>query len=166
MRWRLVRHGLAGVVVLLLLAGCATSDEHAALEAAREPLVVSSHLSDAQQKFLAGDFGLAERSYRAAVEENSNDVDAWLGLAACYDELRRFDLADQAYGEVLKRVGETPEVLNNIGYSYLLRGDLTKAQAKIAAAYERDPGNPTIRANVDKLNERLAKSGGPTLAVR
>lgn len=159
MRWRLVRQGLAGVL-LLLLAGCATSDERLAAEAAREPAVVSSHLSDAQQKFLAGDFGLAERSYRAAVEQTPDDVDAWLGLAACYDQLRRFDLADKAYGEVLKRAGETPEVLNNIGYSYLLRGDLAKAQTKIAAAYERDPDDPTIRANVDKLNQQLAKSRG------
>lgn len=165
MRWRLARSVLAGVVVVVL-AGCSAVGEQPELAAIDEPAVVSTRLVEAQQQFLSGDFGLAERSYRAAVEENPNDLDAWLGLAASYDELRRFDLADKAYAEVLRRTGETPELLNNIGYSHLLRGDLVTAKTKIAAAYAGNPDNPTIRANVEKLNETLAKNSAATLALR
>jgi Flp pilus assembly protein TadD len=50
------------------------------------------------------------------------------GLAASYDRLRRFDLADRAYQEAIRIVGRTPEVLNDQGFSYILRGDYGRAQ--------------------------------------
>ena len=65
--------------------------------------------------------------------------EAWLGLAASYDRLRRYELADRAYNEALKIYGPRPEVLNNIGYSYMLRGDLRKARAKFQEAQAQDP---------------------------
>ncbi|TMJ35509.1 MAG: tetratricopeptide repeat protein, partial [Alphaproteobacteria bacterium] len=47
--------------------------------------------------FRNGDYGLAEQKFRKAVEVTPKDAEAWLGLAASYDQLRRFDLADNAY---------------------------------------------------------------------
>ena len=76
----------------------------------------------------------------------------WIGLAASYDRLRRFDLADRAYGQAIKLVGETVQLLNNQGYSYMLRGDLQRARQKFHKAYELNPGNPTILNNIELLN--------------
>lgn len=103
--------------------------------------------------FRSNNFGLAEKSFRTAVEKHPNDAEAWLGLAASYDRLRRFDLADRAYQQVLRLVGRTPEVLNNLGFSYLLRGDYARAQKIFREAQAKDPHNPYIEANIHLLEE-------------
>jgi len=95
-----------------------------------------------------GDYGLAETSFRKAVEEDHNNAEAWLGLAASYDRLKRFDLADRAYDVVIKLVGYTPTVLNNLGYHQLLRGDREAAKKDLVAAHNGDPQNPFIRNNL------------------
>ncbi len=100
----------------------------------------------------AGNYAMAERHFREAVEKNKADVDSWMGLAAAYDNLGRFDLADRAYQQVLRlRGGETVEVLNNLGYSYLLRGDGTRALSQFERALALDPNNLVIANNIKLL---------------
>jgi hypothetical protein len=81
-----------------------------------------------KKQYRANNFGLAEKYFRHAVELHPRDAEAWLGLAASYDRLRRFDLADRAYGQAVSIVGPTAEILNNQGYSYMLRGDYKRAR--------------------------------------
>src|SRR5262249_4714019 len=99
-----------------------------------------------------GNDGMADRYCRDAVEKAPRDVTAWLGLAASNDRLRRFELADQAYAEAIKLRGTTLQILNNQGYSYMLRGDLARAREKFLQAYKLDPRNPTIKNNLELLN--------------
>jgi Flp pilus assembly protein TadD len=122
-----------------------------------EPADVKYYPSDeplrlAIQHFNAGHYGLAERYFRDAVEKAPRDATAWVGLAACYDRINRFDLADRAYSQAIKLVGETVDILNNQGYSYMLRGDLTAARKKFLRAYEREPNNPTVVNNLKLLD--------------
>ena len=105
------------------------------------------------QRFYEGNFGLAQQYFQDAVEKSPEDVMAWIGLAASYDRLGRFDLADHAYGAAAKLEGETPRLLNNEGYSYMLRGDLGKARAKFDEALRLDPNNATAINNLALLNE-------------
>jgi Flp pilus assembly protein TadD len=104
------------------------------------------------EHFNRGNFGIAERYFRDATEKAPKDPTAWIGLAAAYDRLARFDLADRAYVYAIRLVGETTEILNNQGYSYMLRGDLVNARKKFLKAYEREPNNPTIANNLQLLN--------------
>ena len=104
------------------------------------------------EHFNRGHFGIAERYFRDATEKAPKDPTAWIGLAAAYDRLARFDLADRAYAYAIRLVGETTEILNNQGYSYMLRGDLVNARRKFLKAYEREPNNPTIVNNLQLLN--------------
>ena len=104
------------------------------------------------EHFNRGHFGIAERYFRDATEKAPKDPTAWIGLAAAYDRTGRFDLADRAYFYAIKLVGETTEILNNQGYSYMLRGDLVNARKKFLKAYEREPNNPTIANNLQLLN--------------
>jgi Flp pilus assembly protein TadD len=103
--------------------------------------------------FRSNNFGLAERAYRSAVEKHPRDAEAWVGLAASYDRLRRFDLADRAYAEAAKLVGRTPEILNDEGFSYMLRGDYARAHKTLAEARAKDPANPYVQANLQLLEE-------------
>jgi tetratricopeptide (TPR) repeat protein len=117
-------------------------------------------LSIGKKYFRQGSYGLAERHFRKAVELHPQDAESWLGLAAAYDRLHRFDLADRAYGEVIKIIGQTPEVLNNQGFSYMLRGDYRRARATLLAARAKDPKSPYIANNLRLLDasERKAKA--------
>jgi len=105
-------------------------------------------------------YGLAERHFRRAAEKLPRDGEAWLGLAASYDRLKRYDLADRAYREAIAIFGPRPEVINNIGYSYLLRGDLRRARVKFAEAQAKDPGNPTIANNIALVDEAARRRKG------
>lgn len=135
----------------------------------QEPSDVKYYASDEPLKlgiehFNRGHYGLAERYFRDATEKAPKDVTAWVGLAASYDRLARFDLADRAYTMAIRLAGETTEILNNLGYSYMLRGDLVSARRKFLKAYEREPNNPMIVNNLKLLNSSyrfVQRSAGP-----
>jgi Flp pilus assembly protein TadD len=105
-----------------------------------------------QEFFNRGIYGIAQRYFQDAVEKAPKDPSAWIGLAASYDHLRRFDLADRAYHQAIGLTGETTQILNNQGYSYMLRGKLTAAREKFKEAFQREPDNPTIQNNINLLN--------------
>jgi Tetratricopeptide repeat len=105
--------------------------------------------------FRSNNFGLAEKSFRSAVEKHPRDAEAWVGLAASYDRLRRFDLADRAYQEAIRLIGPTADILNNEGFSYMLRGDYARARRTLEAAEAKDPANPYIQANLRLLEDSV-----------
>jgi tetratricopeptide (TPR) repeat protein len=162
---RLVGMPLFGLA-LFALAGCNTISEVTAVPAVDQvaPTVPVQNAGDIKyypsdeplklglEYFKKGSYGIANRYFRDAVEKAPKDPEAWIGLAASYDRLRRFDLADQAYAAAIKLTGETLEILNDRGYSYMLRGDLTKARVKFLKAYQLDPTNPTVINNLQLLN--------------
>jgi len=117
-------------------------------------------LSTAKKYFRQGSYGQAERYFRKAVERHPRDAESWIGLAAAYDRLKRFDLADRAYAQAIRLVGSTPEVLNNQGFSYILRGDYRRARAILMEAQAAAPNNPYIKNNLRLLSasERKGKA--------
>ena len=154
--------GIAAVstVMALMLAGCGGMFDGIS------PLTTLTVQEPASEKFLPadepyrlgaehfnrGDYGLAERYFREAVEKAPEDGASWVALASSYDRLRRFDLADRAYGRAIELCGETVQILNNQGYSQMLRGNLKSARAKFLKAAARDPDNPTILNNIRLLD--------------
>ncbi len=123
----------------------------------QEPTDVKYYPSDEPvrmglEQFNRGNYGIAQRYFKDAVEKAPRDVTAWIGLAASYDRLRRFDLADQAYVQAIRLGGETVQILNDQGYSYMLRGNLSVARRKFEKAYSLDPANPVIVNNLELLN--------------
>jgi Tfp pilus assembly protein PilF len=110
-------------------------------------------LSLGKKYYRAADFGLAEKHFRRAVETHANDAEAWLGLAASYDQLRRFDLADRAYVQAIRIAGPTVEIINNQGYSLMLRGKYREAAAKLAQAAAKAPENAYVKNNIRLLAE-------------
>ena len=152
-------------VCLLVLAGCETTTEHTGSVAGIRDNTPSStglmgedpkgYLELGKQHYRENSFGLAEQHFRRAVEKGPQDLEAWVGLAASYDKLKRFDLADRAYAQAIRIAGPTAEILNNQGYSYLLRGDRQRARRTLLAAQAKDPGNPYIQNNLNLLAESL-----------
>ena len=54
-------------------------------------------------------------------------------------------------------VGPTAEILNNQGYSYMLRGDYKRAREKLAEAQRKDPGNKYVLNNIQLLEDSYRK---------
>ena len=117
-------------------------------------------LNTGKKLYRSANYGLAERHFRRAVESRPKDAEAWVGLAASYDQLRRFELADRAYNQAIGIVGKTPELLNNQGYSYMLRGDYARARVTLMQAKAKDPDNPYVRNNLELLDKSMRKGKG------
>jgi Flp pilus assembly protein TadD len=152
------------VYATLPLAGCNSISDGGLssfgnrLSSAELPATVEAYpdaevLAVAKKQFAEGNYGHAARYYERAIEVAPNNPEAWLGLAASYDRIRRFDLADRAYREASRFISDRPEYYNNIGYSYLLRGDAIKARSNFIKAYELDPSNITVINNLELLRD-------------
>lgn len=155
---------IAAVVATLLLAGCATagletSDVATGSIQPSDERPQDEPVAKGKFHYAKGSYGLAERSFREAVEANSKSAEGWLGLAASYDRLRRFELAERAYTEVIKLEGRSVTVLNNLAYHHMLRGNLPKARSLLEEAAKQDPANPIVAGNF-KLLETW-KTGEP-----
>lgn len=154
------------------LGGCNTTGNTAmaSADAAAEPLDISAVPPPADPfhrglyYFNRADYGSAERYLREAVEKTPNNTGAWIALAASYDNIRRFAFADRAYATAISLAGETPQILNNQGLSYMLRGDLRTARAKIVKALKLDPQNATARNNLRLVETRLVERRRPSWA--
>jgi len=164
--WRSCFALLACLGIASLASACTTIGEGlpssfgnslAAIElpATVEPYPDDEVLRAAKAHFAEGNYGHAARYYERAVEVWPKDGEAWLGLAASYDRVRRFDLADRAYRSAAQYVGHRPEYFNNVGFSYLLRGDVRKARSNFLKALELDPHNPTLLNNLELLRESV-----------
>lgn len=164
-------------IAMLALSGCSTSavsthgaphaglgiDNHGNQIASAWPAIPPSDrvglLGDPSRRqielgkeaFRGDNFGLAEKHFRKAVELRPDSATGWAGLAAAYDQLGRFDLADRAYDQLARLRGEDARVVNNRGYSYLLRGDYEKAERYLKRAQAIDPLLEEVDGNLHLL---------------
>lgn len=113
-------------------------------------------LAAGQEHFKSQNYGLAEKNFRKAVEVSSDNATAWLGLAASLDQLGRFEFSDRAYKQLVQLKSNNARVLNNIGYSYLLRGDYQKARNYLNRAQKIDPYLEEIQGNIHLLEKSIS----------
>ena len=148
------------VILAVSLGGCVSDRQTDAFNEQPKKVRKASLFADmsaeplkkAELYYRNEDYGLAEQNFRLAVEANPRNQRAWIGLAASYDRLRRFDLAERAYGVIIKQFGYSVRVHNNLGYHYYLRGDWKKARKQFEAAYDLEPNNPLILNNLKLIN--------------
>ena len=102
-------------------------------------------------QFREGNYGKAFSSFKNAINVNPKDPAAWLGYAAAADMLRRFDTSAQAYRRLQPVIGNRIEFHNNLGYHYMLQGELVAARRSFLRAYDLDPSNETTANNLELL---------------
>ena len=162
-RSRSVFRGLGSLaavaVAALFLASCQTGDMSSFGDSAasvKDLPDVSFYKTDelialGKTQFKEKNYGMSYALFKRSVELFPKDPQAWLGLAASADEIGRFDTSDQAYRQLAPMIGGRPEYYNNVGYSYLLRGNLRQARRNFLKAYELDPSNQTTANNLQLL---------------
>ena len=142
------------IVATIALSGCTTGSIDTTKTTSISPPstdVSAADLGEGKQQFRAANYGLAEQHFRKAVELRADSAEAWMGLAASYDELGRFDFADRAYDQLLKITGRQAQVLNNMGYSYYLRGNTKKAKQLLLEAKKGMTDTTVVDANLALL---------------
>lgn len=115
-------------------------------------------LVEAKAHFRSGNFGHSAALYKRAVELGPKNVEAYVGLGASYDRLRRFDLSDRVYVALHELTGGTTQYYNNLGYSQMLRGNLSGALANFRKAQAIDPENVVVANNIQILSSAAAQS--------
>lgn len=113
-------------------------------------------LTQANVQFKEKNFGKAYAIYKRAVEVYPKDPVAWLGYSASADMIGRFDNADIGYKRLARMIPNRPEYLNNVGYSYMLRGNLISARRYFLKAYDIDPNNQTTANNLELLRNSVS----------
>lgn len=148
----------AFLMATFIVAGCTVSQQ----ETTPSPLPMPNHvpavargteLTAARAAFEDGDFGDAAVYYLRAFRASPSSTEACLGLAASYDWLYRFDSADRVYADCRRLGGESVYYLNNIGFSFFLRGDLDRAERYFLRADASAPGNPVTSSNLEILRD-------------
>lgn len=148
----LIAAALCGVLVL---SGCQTSAIDTMETTSTGPVLRSpaeSDLAAGRTHFRDANYGLAEKHFRKAVELDAGSAEGWMGLAASYDQLGRFDFADRAYGQALQLAGRRPKLVSNMGYSHYLRGDRKKARELFMEARAGLSDTRLVDANLALLN--------------
>jgi len=113
-------------------------------------------LVQGREHFGEQNYGLAEKHFRKAVETRADNASAWLGLAASLDQLGRFEFADRAYAQLATLRGDDARILNNLGYSHLLRGDYKKARRYFNKAQKIDPTLEEVQGNLHLLEKVIS----------
>ena len=145
-------------VLSFFVHGCSTVNLSSNYLECSAPSALSSqacsNLVLANSAFERGDFGTAEKNFRISADilgkdapGTSSHIEALLGLAASYDTMARFDLADPVYAQLSQLAPDEPEYLNNYGYSLLLRGDVKNAREYFERARVQSPENQVIMNN-------------------
>ena len=160
MRYEALKAGLAFAIVLPVLAGCSSMGSMSSYGGKQQQVAVVANIGDytadaalaeAKGHFKSGDFGHSAALYQRVVELSPKNAEGYIGLSASYDRLRRFDLSDRVYMALFKIIGGTAQYYNNLGYSYMLRGNLTAALTNFRKAEKLDPGNAVVSNNIQIL---------------
>jgi Flp pilus assembly protein TadD len=113
-------------------------------------------LKEARAHFRNNDFGYSATLYKRVVDLNPKSAEGYVGLSASYDRLGRFDLSDRVYAALYDISGGTAQYYNNVGYSYMLRGNLTAALNNFRKAQKLDPENIVVANNIQILANAAA----------
>ena len=158
---------MAIALVALPLAGCSsalnggsaygTSGKVASLDLPSiGNITADAALTEARSHFKNNDFGYSAALYKKVIELNPKDPQGYVGLGASYDRMGRFDLSDRVYASLLVVSGATAQYYNNLGYSYLLRGNLTLALTNFRKAKAMAPDSVVVANNLQILAKASA----------
>jgi tetratricopeptide (TPR) repeat protein len=119
-----------------------------------------------KKQFADGLYGMALKNFRVAMVQEPKSLDRLNAVAATYDKLGRFDLAERYYAQALGVDPNSVQTLNNIGYSFLMQEDYVSARYylnqadKVARA--EDDYSGVVGANLASLD--IAEGGTTAFA--
>jgi tetratricopeptide (TPR) repeat protein len=134
-----------GVKALMLCAslasaGCTASSGELKIRPLADPgsklRPGNERLADARAQLALGNVGLALEGFRKASREQPDSIEAFAGMAACYDAMGRYDLSRQNYEAALAIAPSNPVLLNSYAASLDHQGEAAEAASVRAEAAE------------------------------
>jgi len=118
----------------------------------------SQRSRDYADNFKAGNLRLKEgrldearRAYELALAAKPDDPDVHHRLAVVADKQQMFGAADDHYEAALRRRPRDPNLLSDIGYSHILRGDEKRAEKTLRETLAIDPSHQGAMLNLGTL---------------
>ena len=158
---------LAMVLLTVALSGCAWMSDSA------ESPLADTEVQQSQDPYETGrtyfeqkQYGLALAAFRESLRQHPHAPRELNAVAACYDQMLRFDLSDRYYDLALSIDPSSVQTLNNLGYSHYRRSQegygseyLMSARAYLARARALAGGNPVVAKNLDLVETAMAQLG-------
>ena len=156
---------------VMALAGCGGSDAKLAIRSIPAPLSATSkpipyRISEAHGHLALGNVALAIESFRKALREQPDSVEAMVGLAGSYDQMARFDLSRRYYESALAIAPADSRILTAFARSLDAQGESVEAAAlrseiRVRSAAAAPPPPPAIQAPIPK--QQLARAVPPVV---
>ena len=158
-----VAQGVKGEALDLLLADLAYAENNSAEALERYKLLLARHPADARfaeraliSAIKTGNVTLAKSLAEQATASPSASWRAWNARGVAADLRGDFETSDASYQRALALAPDRAEVLNNMGWSKLLRGDWNGAIGPLEQAAELMPKNERAANNLELARAALA----------
>ena len=119
------------VASLLAAAGCAATPNGVEIRPIADPASKlrpgADRLADAKGQLAIGNVGLALEAFRSVARFYPDNAEAYVGMAACYEQMRRFDLAQSKYEAALALAPRDPELLARLAVALDQQGKTDEA---------------------------------------
>ena len=141
------------VILMLLLAACAMPK----IVVIDDPLTAQQHNDLGVAYEEKGDFALAGKEYEKAIKKNRDWVIPYLNLGHLYYRQDKLDQAERALREGLRVKGDHPDLLNNLAWVLMEKGQLKEAKTLIDKAIsieDKEEFRDTRREIIERMKEK------------
>ena len=144
------------LILIFLLVACAMP-KIPKIIVIDDPLTAQQHNDLGVAYEEKGDFDLAGKEYEKAIKKNREWVIPYLNLGHLYYRQDKLDQAERALREGLRVKGDHPELLNNLAWVLMEKGQLEQAKAlidKAIAIEDKEEYQDTRQEILDRLKEK------------
>ena len=124
---------------------------------------VPFRVAEARGQLALGNIGLALESFRKALRDEPQSIDALAGIAECYDRMGRFDLSRKNYEAALAIAPADPRLLGALAQSLDQQGRSSEAAEirseiaqRLAVATSPEPGTDVAMTSFDSIAMKTA----------
>jgi Flp pilus assembly protein TadD len=143
-------------LLMLLLASCAMP-KIPQIIVIDDPLTAQQHNDLGVAYEEKGNFDLAGKEYEKAIKKNREWVIPYLNLGHLYYRQDKLDQAERALREGLRVKGDHPDLLNNLAWVLMEKGQLKDARAlidKAIAIEDKEEYRDTRQEILERLKEK------------
>jgi len=144
------------LILIFLIAACAMP-KIPQIIVIDDPLTAEQHNDLGVAYEEKGDFALAEKEYEKAIKKNRDWVIPYLNLGHLYYRQDKLDQAERSLREGLRVKGDHPDLLNNLAWVLMEKGQLKDAKAlidKAIAIEDKEEYQDTRREIVERTKEK------------
>ena len=144
------------LILIFLIAACAMP-KIPQIIVIDDPLTAEQHNDLGVAYEEKGDFALAGKEYEKAIKKNRDWVIPYLNLGHLYYRQDKLDQAERALRDGLRVKGDHPDLLNNLAWVLMEKGQFEDAKAlidKAIAIEDKEEYRDTRQEILERLKEK------------